>query len=167
MHWVLYRLLCSPLRFLHNFQMIFSYIRTSKRKNWKVPRKASTAPYPDVSMLSQPSEISDSRLRREVIYNIQKNEMKKSPARLPRPLIRMFQCSLSRRKSLISTYGVRLSITSKRTNWKNSPQGFHSRLSGYFNVLSAVGNPWFPLTAWGYYNMILLTDGGFLASNAI
>ena len=130
--------------------MIFSYIRTSKRTNWKVPRKASTAPYPDVSMLSQPSEISDSRLRREVIYNIQnnelkniphmvstasyldvsmlsqpseisdfhlrreviynieKNELKKFPAGLPQPLIRIFQCSLSRRKSLISAYGVRL-----------------------------------------------------------
>ena len=70
-------------------------------------------------MLSQPSEISDSRLRRKVIYNIQTNELKKFHARLPQPLIWMFQCSLSRRESLVSAYGVRLCITSKITNGKN------------------------------------------------
>ena len=39
----------------------------------------SATSYPDVSMLSQPSEISDFRLQREVIYNIQKNELKNIP----------------------------------------------------------------------------------------
>ena len=41
--------------------------------------QASTASYLDVSMLSQPSRISGFRLRREVIYNIQNNELKNTP----------------------------------------------------------------------------------------
>ncbi len=60
-------------------------------------------------MFSQPSEISDFRLRREVIIP-QSDAQGAAPTLVRNGFARsgVVQCSLSRRKSWISVYGVRL-----------------------------------------------------------
>ena len=99
--------------------------------------QASTASYLDVSMLSQPSRISGFRLRREVIYNIQNNEWKKSPQGFHGLLSGCFNAlsAVGRGRTLAepaSGYGARLSKTSKFEEWKGTTRKFVKSQSRMF-----------------------------------
>ena len=91
-------------------------------------------------MLSQPSRISGFRLRREVIYNIQNNELKNIPHMVS--TASYLDVSMLSQPSEIFDFRLRREVIYNIQNneWKKSPQGFHGLLSGCFNALSAVGN---------------------------